>query len=266
MGSNGVRQLDMFPETETTTTTTITTTTITTTTTTTTTATTTATATTTITTTTTATATTTATTTITTTATTTITATTTATTTTTIATTTTITTTITTTTTTTTTTTKTTTTQLDIPCVPSNTYVLSYDVTPTTYQKQTYTYTGTSTGLKILEFGFKAVSTTKTWHLDDVSIINKNASNSEMIVNGGFENGNLIGWQVLCSSTNCGTKGGNITQSDCHTGSFCYEGTCQNDYDFLRQTFTVINGHVYVLTFWLYTDGHHSQLAYVNIG
>ncbi|CAF1391668.1 unnamed protein product, partial [Rotaria sordida] len=78
-------------------------------------------------------------------------------------------------------------------------------------------------GIKQLEFGFKAGSASKTWHLDDVSIIDKNASNSEKLVNGGFENGTLTGWQVLCSTINCGTKAGNITQSNCHTGSYCYE-------------------------------------------
>ncbi|CAF4147236.1 unnamed protein product [Rotaria sp. Silwood2] len=150
-------------------------------------------------------------------------------------------------------------------CNTSTSYAIKYTTSPTTYQKQTYTYTAASTSMNTLEFGFKAVNPAKAWHLDDVSIIDKNASNSEMLVNGGFENGTLIGWQVLCSSLNCGTTSGNITQSNCHTGSYCYQGVCQNAYDFLRQTFSVISGHVYILSFWLYTDGHHSQAAYVNI-
>ncbi|CAF1170702.1 unnamed protein product [Rotaria sp. Silwood1] len=152
-----------------------------------------------------------------------------------------------------------------MPCMPSNNYLIAYNVTPITYQMQTYTYTATFTGMNILEFGFKAVNQIKTWHLDDVSLIDKNASNAEMLVNGGFENGSLVGWQMLCSNNNCGLTVGNITQSNCHTGSYCYEGACQNAYDFLRQTFPVISGHVYILSFWLYTDGHHSQAAYVNI-
>ncbi|CAF1500214.1 unnamed protein product [Rotaria sp. Silwood1] len=152
-----------------------------------------------------------------------------------------------------------------MPCVPSNNYLIAYNVTPITYQMQTYTYTATFTGMNILEFGFKAVNQIKTWHLDDVSLIDKNASNAEMLVNGGFENGSLVGWQMLCSNNNCGLTVGNITQSNCHTGSYCYEGACQNAYDFLRQTFSVTSGHVYILSFWLYTNGHHSQAAYVNI-
>ncbi|CAF1500197.1 unnamed protein product [Rotaria sp. Silwood1] len=150
-------------------------------------------------------------------------------------------------------------------CNTSTNYLITYTTSPTTYQKQTYTYTATSTGMNILEFGFKAVNQVKTWHLDDVSLIDKNASNSEMLVNGGFENGSLVGWQILCSSINCGTIAGNITQSNCHTGSYCYEGMCRNAYDFLRQTILVTSGHIYILSFWLYTDGHNAQAAYVNI-
>ncbi|CAF1426335.1 unnamed protein product, partial [Rotaria sordida] len=115
------------------------------------------------------------------------------------------------------TTTSSTTTVANDACNISTSYILTYTTSPTAYQKQTYTYTAVSTGTKKLEFGLKAVNSVKTWHLDDVSIIDKNASNSEKLVNGGFENGTLTGWQVLCLDNNCGTKGSNITQSDCHT-------------------------------------------------
>ncbi|CAF3938070.1 unnamed protein product, partial [Rotaria sordida] len=117
--------------------------------------------------------------------------------------------------TTTSTTTTSTTTVANAACNISTSYILTYTTSPTAYQKQTYTYTAISTGMKKLEFGFKAVNSVKTWHLDDVSIIDKNASNSEKLVNGGFENGTLTGWQVLCSDINCEMKGSNITQSDC---------------------------------------------------
>ncbi|CAF2676026.1 unnamed protein product [Rotaria sp. Silwood2] len=99
-------------------------------------------------------------------------------------------------------------------CNTSTSYAIKYTTSPTTYQKQTYTYTAASTSMNTLEFGFKAVNPAKAWHLDDVSIIDKNASNSEMLVNGGFENGTLIGWQVLCSSLNCGTTSAVTTTHD----------------------------------------------------
>ena len=123
-----------------------------------------------------------------------------------------------------------------------------------------------STGPVTLEFGFQAKNGVKTWHLDDVSIVDRNASNSEMLINGNFETGTLIGWQVLCSSQNCGTSNGTIAfPPSCHTGSYCYEGGCRGAYDFLRQTFIVTIGDVYTLSFWLYTDGHPQQVAYVSI-
>ena len=117
-----------------------------------------------------------------------------------------------------------------------------------------------------LEFGLMAKNPSKTWHLDDVSVVDRNASNAEQLVNGNFENPNATGWHTVCSSQNCPGGVGNIVQSPCHTGSFCYEGACMMSYDFLRQSFYVIINHVYTLSFWIYTDGHSDQAAYVNIG
>ncbi len=142
---------------------------------------------------------------------------------------------------------------------------MAYTTSPTSYQKQMFNYTALATGIATLEFGFKAKNPAKTWHLDDVSIVDTTPANSEMLVNGGFENGTLIGWQVICSSINCGGTGGTIVQSPCYSGSYCYEGACQGAYDFLHQSFNVTIGHVYLLSFWLYTDGHAQEAAYVQI-
>lgn len=125
------------------------------------------------------------------------------------------------------------------------------------------TYTGTG----VLEFGFKAKNTNHEWHLDDVSVVNRNASNAQMITNGNFENGTLTGWQVLCTTTNgCSGAGGILSTSSCHGGSHCYSGECYGAYDFLRQTFSVTLGNVYTLTFWIFTDGHPQQEAFVRMG
>ncbi|CAF3350554.1 unnamed protein product [Rotaria socialis] len=103
--------------------------------------------------------------------------------------------------------------------------------------------------MNTLEFGFKAKTSAKTWHLDDVSVIDTNASNSEMLINGNFENGTLIGWQAFCSNLNGGGTGGTITQSSCHNGSYFYDGASAVAYDFLRQSFSMAIRHVYVLSF-----------------
>lgn len=135
----------------------------------------------------------------------------------------------------------------------------------TNYGNETFYYLALSTGTAILEFGFQAQNLRKVWYVDDVSIKDVNASYAEMISNGGFESGSLMGWQVACSSTNCGGTGGFLSQSDCHTGSYCYIGACQGNYDFLRQSFNVVIGHLYTLSFWIKTDGNPQQAAYVDI-
>ena len=73
-----------------------------------------------------------------------------------------------------------------------------------------------------------------------------------MLINGGFENGSLLGWQTLCSSS-CGSWPGALSSTNppCHTGSHCFMDGCKGDYDFLRQTFHVVMGHIYRLNFWV---------------
>lgn len=152
-------------------------------------------------------------------------------------------------------------------CSPQNITLFSFTTSPTTYQRRTYNYTASFTSMLTLEFGFQAKNSAKTWHLDDVSVLHLNSSNiTEMLINGNFENGTLIGWQRSCTSMNCGgSTGGSIVQVSCRTGSYCYEGACQDDYDFLRQSFLAEMGHVYMLSFWLFTDGHAAQKAYVTM-
>lgn len=155
----------------------------------------------------------------------------------------------------------------NISCSTSNTSILTYTTSPTSYAQQIYNYTASFTGIVVLEFGFKAQNSVKTWHLDDVSIVGVGSSafSSQLLVNGGFESGNLTGWQVVCSSTNCGGVGGSLTESNCHTGSYCYVGACAGAYDFLRQSFNVIRGQMYTLSFWIMTAGNPQQAAYVDI-
>jgi hypothetical protein len=64
---------------------------------------------------------------------------------------------------------------------------------------------------------------------------------------------------------NCGGIGGAVVENSCYTGSYCYDGACLGAYDFLRQEFTIRINHVYMLSFYLYTDGHPQEAAYVDI-
>jgi len=95
--------------------------------------------------------------------------------------------------------------------------------------------------------------------------VNTTASNTSLLVNGDFEAGSLIGWQVACSSVNCGGTGGVLDTTSCYAGSYCYKGACIGAYDFLRQSFNVVAGHVYRLSFWIMTNGNPQEAAYVNI-
>ncbi len=142
----------------------------------------------------------------------------------------------------------------------------SFSNTPTgSYSLQTLDYTASSNGSALLEFSFYTINGNDYWHLDDVSIVDINASSSEMLTNGDFESGNLSGWELLCISGCAGTQG-IVTNSNCHTGLYCYRDACTGHYDFLRQTFITTMGHIYTLSFWIYTDSQPQQMAYVTIG
>jgi hypothetical protein len=127
----------------------------------------------------------------------------------------------------------------------------------------TYTYTASFTGTAVLEFGFTSTGAGKIGYLDDVSIVDTNASNSEMLINGGFENGSLVGWQVLCSSNCGGASSGSLSTTSCNTGSYCYTDGCKNGLDFVRQLFTATIGHIYTLSFWIQV--YSNQNVYVEI-
>ena len=149
-----------------------------------------------------------------------------------------------------------------VPTSPIRTYTT---LGTSNYVEEIINYQASFTGTTILEFGFKAKNSNKVWHLDDVSIIDTNASNVQMLINGDFELASLQHWRITCASTNCGGTGGFLDQSDCHTGFYCYEGACRDAYDFLQQSFNAVHGHVYKLSFWIKTVGHPQQAAFVNI-
>ncbi len=141
--------------------------------------------------------------------------------------------------------------------------IFNYNGAPTTYTQYTYNYTASSTSTAVLEFGFASTGGGKIGYLDDVSIVDTNASNSEMLINGGFENGTLVGWQQLCTSSCQMSSFGSITNTQCNTGLFCYMDGCKCGLDFLLQTYTTIIGHVYTLNFWY--KGRNNAILYVTI-
>jgi hypothetical protein len=123
--------------------------------------------------------------------------------------------------------------------------VLSYTSGPTIYTLMKYSYSATSSGTGILEFGFTTKNDNYEWHLNDFSLQDINMSNAKMLTNDDFESGTLAGWQLLCSN-----KCDRLSSAGHITGSYCYEDACEDDYDFLPQTFTKTIGHIYELSFW----------------
>ncbi|CAF1155110.1 unnamed protein product [Adineta steineri] len=110
-------------------------------------------------------------------------------------------------------------------CATPTSTIMSWTSSMQTYQLQTYNYTAPFSGIGVLEFGFNINTRIGFWYLDDVSMLDMNASNSEMLVNGNFELDNLNGWQSLCA-TNCGSRAGMIINSPCN-GSYCYQDGCR---------------------------------------
>ncbi|CAF1096899.1 unnamed protein product [Adineta steineri] len=120
-------------------------------------------------------------------------------------------------------------------CATPTSTIMSWTNNMQNYQLQTYNYTAPFSGIGVLEFGFNINTRVGFWYLDDVSMLDINASNSEMLVNGNFD------------------------------GSYCYQDNCRRGYDFLQQTFTMTLNHIYTLSFETYATASYVQTAFVSI-
>ena len=151
-------------------------------------------------------------------------------------------------------------------CTPPVNPDLYINGTTSIYMFFIHNFTASATGAAVLEFGFTGQTGNDFWHLDDVSLLDTNASNVEVLTNGDFENGTLNGWQVLCTA-NCqsASQPGMLSSTSCRTGSFCYSDGCKTGVDFLRQVISVTAGHVYTLSFWIQPDSRPQQHVYVHI-
>jgi hypothetical protein len=97
------------------------------------------------------------------------------------------------------------------------------------------------------------------WLLDSISVNNTNAS-TDVLINGGFEVGNLTGWSQYCATVaNCGGANyGQVTTTDCYSGTYCYVDKCNpgSQYDYLFQSFATMSGDYYIISFYFKVYGN----------
>ncbi len=129
-----------------------------------------------------------------------------------------------------------------------------------------YNYTAVSL-MPTLVFGFSTGGSAYIY-LDNVSVVDNNASSIQLLNNPSFENSasNLTGWTTWCaSSCNTGYAGKVLANSSCHSGN-CYIDHCHTpDYDYLVQSFPAAIGHIYTISFWLQLVGTGTLKFYANI-
>ncbi len=130
---------------------------------------------------------------------------------------------------------------------------------PTSYTLYTYGFTANSSSAT-LTFAMSGDPgpVHNYWLLDSVSVNHTNA-NTDVLINGGFETGDLTGWTQYCATdANCGTGDyGQLTTGVCYSGTYCYVDKCYpyTHFDYLIQSFTAVNGDYYIISFYLMNVG-----------
>jgi len=96
------------------------------------------------------------------------------------------------------------------------------------------------------------------WGFDDVSLMDTNGNN--LIVNGGFETGDLTGWESVgqqglpaAGRVTAGTPG--TTTRNSHSGNYYWYDGAVGGVDGIAQGISTVVGQDYTLSFWLSGDG-----------
>lgn len=130
---------------------------------------------------------------------------------------------------------------------------------PSAWASYSYNYTATQI-TPILLFGFKTDST-HAYYLDDVSVVDSNASSIELLTNPSFENSTISAtdWITSCETT-CTSQ--IISGSQCFGSSGnCFMAYCNansSSISFLSQSFMAIIGNTYTISYMLKQGGNSS--------
>jgi hypothetical protein len=74
-----------------------------------------------------------------------------------------------------------------------------------------------------------------------------------IVVNGGFESGNLTGWTIVPAASGSNCSVGDLYP---HTGAYgAYWGATGTDVDTISQALTTVAGNVYDMDFWVRCNG-----------
>lgn len=129
------------------------------------------------------------------------------------------------------------------------------------YQQYSYIYIAIATQTRIT-FAFR--EDTGYFALDDTSVRNILSPTIELLINGGFEIGNLSSW-IYCNPSSSSFPGTLKKTSDnfvaqgktyaAHSGNYYYLDGAVGNADYLSQMFTTIIGQTYNISFWLYNQG-----------
>ena len=130
---------------------------------------------------------------------------------------------------------------------------------PSAWTSYSYNYTATQTTSTLL-FGFKTDST-DVFYLDDVSVVDSNASSIELLTDPSFENATISAtdWITSCETT-CTSQ--IISGPQCFGSSGdCFMAYCtanSSSIFFLSQSFMAIIGNTYTISYMLKQEGNSS--------
>jgi len=131
-----------------------------------------------------------------------------------------------------------------------------------TYTCYYFSWVASNNGSVTLAFQFR--NNPSLWLLDDISVSD---GTNEMLSDGGFESGTLSpNWIVSTPNGACGggATGAKIRSTSCRTGTYCLSDGCLNVADQVSQSFSVIVGNPYSISFWLKQGGTGSGI-YVSV-